>query len=68
MRKKGISAADAGWAVLISIESEKLALKVKKEERERIKASKPWPYGLDHVQKLDDFLQDFERYRTRAIW
>lgn len=62
LRNKGENSADAGWAVLISIESEKLVLIKQKEERKRIKASKPWPYGVDKVQKVEDFLEDFERY------
>lgn len=62
LRNKGIDASDAGWAVLIAIESEKLLMKKRKDERERIKASKPWPYGSDRVQKIEDFIEDFERY------
>lgn len=62
MRKKGVSASDAGWSVLIALESEKLMLQKKRDKREQIKASRPWPYGMDGVQKVDDFLDDFERY------
>lgn len=62
MRENGVSSNDAGWAVLIAIESEKLSLLKGRDKRERIKASKPWPYGLDGVQKINDFLDDFERY------